>query len=348
MDVAGTSGPGEASGPGHVLPPALVGSPLPTAILDAAGAWADPNPAMEALLGDPPATFAALVDEPGLDVAAALATEAAMTLRTRLPDGRRADAVLTSEAGDGRLVQLVDRSETERLEQRLGEAATAISRFVSRVSHDLKNPIGTAQGYAHLLLEDASVPEEARGFVARIVSSTERATETLVAIVTDARSTSRVVPPDEIDLGEVLEEVLADLAGLLSDRDAVVAAAGRLPTLRYDRRVLRRALEALIRNAVSHHPGAARVEVSARPTAGGWHVDVDDDGPGLPADQREEILDADMTAAGRGRGIGLPLTRTALARHGGELHLGDSDAGGLRARLVIPQRRSRDPEVPAG
>lgn len=325
------------------LPHGLRASPLPSAVLDVHGAWRELNPALDRLLGEPRPSFRALVAEPALDLGVVLAAGRPVTLPIRLPGGAPADALVTSLSDDGpfRLVQLRDRSEVDQLEERLLEAATAAERFASRVSHDLKNPIGTAGGYAELLATEATLSDEGRSFVTRILSSAQRALDTLVEIVEDARTASRVVPPDEVDLSELVDEVRAELADLLAARGAVVAAA-ELPTVRGDRRILHRAVAALVANAVEHHPGSARVQVSARPVPEGWSLDVDDDGPGIPEDQREAALGLGTGAAG----VGLALTRVAIARRGGELRLGTSDAGGLRARLVIPQRRARDPDVP--
>lgn len=329
-------------GPHGGLPPGLADSTLATGIIGAEGGWEAWNDALAASLGDPPATLASLRTDPGPDLATVVTPDVAASLPVELPGGAEADAIVTSlGSDDGRcLVQLVDRSETERLARRLADAAETTERFVSRVSHDLKNPIGTAQGYAELVLEDPSLGDEVRAFVTRIVTSTERAHAILVEIVADARSASRVVPPDEVDVTLLLAEVTDELEGLLAERGATVTATTPLPVLRSDGRTLRRALGALVRNAVEHHPGHARVEVSARPTASGWELLVDDDGPGIP--------DAARGTAFTGDGLGLQITRSTLARLGAELRLGTADTGGLRACVVVPQRRTRDPEVPAG
>lgn len=332
---------GRGVGPHGELPAGLADSPLPTGSIASQGDWEAWNEALAAALGDPPTTLAALLTDPVPDLAAVLTPGIATVLPVELPDGAKADAVVTPLGPDDgrRLVQLVDRSETERLARRLADAAETTERFVSRVSHDLKNPIGTAQGYAELVLEDPSLNDEVRGFATRIVTSTERAHAILLDIVADARSVSRVVPPDEVDLTVLLGEVADELDHLIAERGATVTATTPLPVLRSDRRTLARALEALVRNAVQHHPGRARVEVSARPVAAGWELLVDDDGDGIPVEARG--------AAFSGDGLGLKITRSALARCGAELRLATADTGGLRACVVVPQRRARDPEVPS-
>ncbi|MBW3658291.1 MAG: HAMP domain-containing histidine kinase [Actinobacteria bacterium] len=335
----GTTGGGADGSPS--LPSGLDGSPVPTGFVGPDGSWGARNAALAAALGEPPATLATLLVDPAPGLPALLARGMPSTFPVRLPDGRPADAVATPAGPDARghhLVQLLDRSGTEALSRRLADAVEATERFVSRVSHDLKNPIGTAQGYAELLLEDPALPEEARGFARRVLSSSERAIATLTEIVTDARSASRVVPPDETDVTVLLAEVVAELAPLLEERGAVVTSTSALPLVRTDARTLSRALEAVIRNAVEHHPAGARVEVSARATASGWELLIDDDGPGIPADHRGAVLG--------GPGIGLPMARSALARCGAGVRLEASDAGGLRVVITVPQRRARDPELP--
>lgn len=332
------------------LPRALVRSPIPTGLVAADGTWHAMNDALQALLGPTPPPFATIVDEPSLDLRAVLASaDAGVTLHVALPDGTPAEGVVTpwTPSGDVRwLVQLLDRSELDRVAGVAEDALTAFDGFVSRVSHDLRNPIGTALGFSELLLADPALGDDVRGFAQRIHSSVARAAELLAALVVEARTTARVEPPDEVDVAVVVDRIRAELDGLLAGRRATVATSGTLPRLRTDERLLHRALSAAVRNAVEHHPGGAAVEVSARPVARGWELIVDDDGPGLSAADREAVLAPGVTAGGAaGAGLGLSLARAAVERRGGTLLLEANPAGGLRVRIVLPQRRASDPEV---
>jgi two-component system osmolarity sensor histidine kinase EnvZ len=111
------------------------------------------------------------------------------------------------------------------------------------------------------------------------------------------------------------------------------------PTITARPDALKRCLGNLIANAARF---AHEVRVTARHDGGQLVVHVDDDGPGIPPDQREEVfrpflrLDAARNQDHAGSGLGLTIARDVARGHGGDLTLGDSPLGGLRATLRIP------------
>lgn len=100
-----------------------------------------------------------------------------------------------------------------------------------------------------------------------------------------------------------------------------------------------RCLGNLVGNAVRY---GTRVEVHARRIEGAIQIDVDDDGPGIPEDKREEVfraflrLEPSRNPETGGVGLGLTIARDVARGMGGEVSLGDSPLGGLRATLTIP------------
>jgi two-component system osmolarity sensor histidine kinase EnvZ len=146
--------------------------------------------------------------------------------------------------------------------------------------------------------------------------------------------------------GEGVETVrLADLLGPVGEDAARIgaqvriAAEGDLSALGRPN-ALRRALSNLVMNAAMH---GAHVEVAARAAAGGGvEILVDDDGPGIPPERFEEAfapfsrLDEARNQNGKGVGLGLAIARDVARGHGGDITLGPSPLGGLRATLRLP------------
>jgi two-component system osmolarity sensor histidine kinase EnvZ len=143
--------------------------------------------------------------------------------------------------------------------------------------------------------------------------------------------------PRPADLAEIVQDV-AQNARRDGAEVAVEAPSALMVSLRPD--ALRRCLANLLDNARKH---ARRIAVAVaevpreagRP--GGWaQVTVDDDGPGIPAAQREEAFRPFATLSAGGTGLGLAIARDIARAHGGDIVLEESPLGGLRARVRLP------------
>ncbi len=173
----------------------------------------------------------------------------------------------------------------------------------------------------------------------------------------DKTSEIDAMQSDLDDMAMMLDEYLAfargedgdepakfDLAGLVRD---VVAGAGADITVTGPERVpingrrlaLKRAIANLVSNAAAYGKDV-RIQIVDGPRAVDLHVD--DDGPGIPKDQREDAfrpfmrLESARTQNLPGTGLGLTLARDTARAHGGDLRLSDSPLGGLRASLRLP------------
>jgi two-component system osmolarity sensor histidine kinase EnvZ len=104
-------------------------------------------------------------------------------------------------------------------------------------------------------------------------------------------------------------------------------------TLKLRADAVRRAITNLVDNARRH---ARHVALAAVAQGRSVLVTVDDDGPGIPADQRESVFRPFESGSSGGTGLGLTIARDIVRAHGGEILLEDSPMGGLRARIRLP------------
>jgi two-component system osmolarity sensor histidine kinase EnvZ len=140
----------------------------------------------------------------------------------------------------------------------------------------------------------------------------------------------------EIDIEDFLEDLRLDAerAGF----DAKIAFSGN-PVVTLRPNAFKRCLANLISNAQSH---AKHISIEAVRDQRFLTVHVDDDGPGIPPGQREEVfrpffrLDRARNQDQSGTGLGLAIARDIARSHGGDISLGDSPAGGLRASVQVP------------
>jgi len=114
-----------------------------------------------------------------------------------------------------------------------------------------------------------------------------------------------------------------------------VSAPDELP-IQADPVWLQRALLNLLVNAGEATEGCGCIEVRIARRDGAIHLEVHDDGPGIPLSEREAVLEAFHSTKPDGAGIGLFSVRLTAEGHGGHVELHDSDMGGACVRMVLP------------
>jgi signal transduction histidine kinase len=144
-----------------------------------------------------------------------------------------------------------------------------------------------------------------------------------------------------VDLAEIARAVVEDLDAEITKTGATVTADAAIQVVG-DATLLRALLQNLVANALkfSHAAGSRPlVEIRGHALAGGWRVTVDDNGPGVPAAEREkvfELMERGTATAAPGLGIGLSTCRRIVEAHGGRIGIDDSPLGGASIWIVLP------------
>jgi two-component system osmolarity sensor histidine kinase EnvZ len=213
-----------------------------------------------------------------------------------------------------------------RMQERIRRFLTQRTEMLAGVSHDLRTPL------TRLRLALAMLPasEATRDDLAEMSADVEEMEQLIGSYLAFARGegTEQARPTD---LAGVLEDVAAR-ARRAGAEVTLAAPEGLVLPLRAD--AVRRALTNLVDNARRH---ARRVTLAAtRLGERGVQVTIDDDGPGIPASEREDMFKPFAHGAAGGTGLGLTIARDIVRAHGGEIVLEDSPLGGLRARVRLP------------
>jgi signal transduction histidine kinase/ActR/RegA family two-component response regulator len=231
------------------------------------------------------------------------------------------DAVLESIEQVNELARM-----RQRLQAQVREATAAkrqlerqnerLDEFAGVVSHDLRNPLNVAEGRLELAREECD---------SRHLEPVERALDRMDTLVDSVLTLAREGKPagetEPVDLGELVEtcwhNVATPDAEIRSDVDR---------TVRADRSRLQQLLENLIRNAVEH--GGEDVTVTIGELDDGFYVE--DDGPGVPEDERDDVFDAGYSTTEDGTGFGLSIVKQVANAHGWTIRVTDGLEGGAR------------------
>ena len=245
------------------------------------------------------------------------------------------------------------RDEAEHALAELHESNAARERMMRGVTHDLKNPLGAARGFADLL-QDGIEGELSPG-QARMAAAIRRNVDTALAIIHDLLDLARAdagtleVARERTDCAALLREAVDDhraAAQAAGHALAIETPAGRLEVIADPLRV-RQVMGNLLSNAIKYTPPGGRVLVAAGPASNGdgprpgqWvRVTVEDSGPGIAAEHRESVFQEferlDPSAA-EGHGLGLAIGRRVARLLGGDVTVGEAEIGGAAFTLWLP------------
>jgi len=202
------------------------------------------------------------------------------------------------------------------------------TEMLAGVSHDLRTPL-TRMKLQLAMMGQAPAIEDLK----RDVDDMERMVNAYLAFARGEGTEQ----PSEVDIVAAVGDVVAGARREGTRIGFATAEQSLVVPLRRD--AFRRALTNIVVNAQRH---AARIDVTLSRRRGRVEIMVDDDGPGVPADRREEVfkpffrIEGSRNAETGGVGLGLTIARDILRSHGGDLTLGDSPLGGLRAMLQVP------------
>jgi signal transduction histidine kinase len=169
----------------------------------------------------------------------------------------------------------------------------------------------------------------------RLVEKNQSRIETLIK---DMLSYSKDREPmkEPSDLGEVVRDIIELVSGQATARGTTIVAdlPDELPTANIDSEAMHAAILNVIGNAIDAVENGT-IQVTLR--FEGRHIlTVDDNGPGIPPEQREAVFEPFVSSKGvRGTGLGLPVSRKTCREHGGELTIEDSPLGGARFVFTI-------------
>ena len=222
----------------------------------------------------------------------------------------------------GYMIVLRDITDHKQRERQLEEQNERLEEFADVVSHDLRNPLSTAEGWVAAVTDalDGEEPDvdTAQMGLDHIAHSHDRMDELIDVLLTMARQGQTVADPEPVSL-----ETCATKAWATAETGEMTLRVDTDRTVPADPARLRQAFENLFRNA-NDHSEAATVMVTTTPEG----FAVEDDGIGIDPDDREDLFAFGYSTNEEGTGIGLAVVKRIIEAHGWRITVGESDDGG--------------------
>ncbi|MBD8527193.1 sensor histidine kinase [Pseudomarimonas arenosa] len=248
----------------------------------------------------------------------------------------------------------------QRVEQRTAQllaakdqadhASRAKSEFLTKMSHELRTPLHSILGFTKLAIEDdAELSQEQR---MRFLERIRHSGDVLLGLVNDLLDTAKIeagkllLSRGPVDLAVILLCVLEEFQPAMEQKSLQLRGKRRAhaPALGDEAR-LAQALRNVIANALRFAPPGSAVQCELESLPRAWLISVSDQGPGVPAAERESVFEpftqSSVATGSGGTGLGLPITRGIVELHGGRVWCEPSPCG---ARFCIELPRETDGE----
>ena len=262
---------------------------------------------------------------------------------------RTGDLIMAGEF-DRRIPLKGSGDEFDRLAQNLNAMLDQIERLMAgmrqvtdNIAHDLRSPLGRLRSRIEMALIEEPSTERYREVLQQTIGEADQLLATFTALldIAEAEAGSPRAQLAPLDLAAFARD-LADLYEPVAEEKglSLTLDAGRAPVeVRGDRHMLSRAIANLVENALKYTPAGGTVRVAVTPDGAMARLTVADNGPGIPAEERERVFDRfyrlEASRTTEGNGLGLSLARAVVRLHGGTITLEDNGPG-LRAVVALP------------
>ncbi len=228
----------------------------------------------------------------------------------------------------------------EELENKTKE----LEAFVYTVSHDLRTPLISLEGYSEMLSDEFEdeLGEEGLHYLDRIKSNVEKMDEFIDDLLELSRVGREEQEKEEVDVGEVVEEVVNDLSSRIEEKGINVKIEEDLPTCLFQRKRLYQIFSNLVSNSCKYigSPENPKIEIGSEDQESNWLLWVEDNGIGIDEENQKkifEIFQREERAEEKGTGVGLAIVRKIIESQGGEIWVESEKGEGSKFFLKIPK-----------
>ncbi|MCB1954069.1 MAG: two-component sensor histidine kinase [Rhodocyclaceae bacterium] len=206
------------------------------------------------------------------------------------------------------------------------------------IAHEVRTPLGILRSSAQMLQREPGLSQDGRELTGFIESETERLNRLVSTLLDSARQRAAVFAP--VDLHALVRRCLGMVAAQAAKKRVSFEErlAARDPLAEVDAEQLTQVLLNLIMNALQLVPEGGKVQLGSADAGEVLELCVGDDGPGIPAGDRERVFEAFFFRREGGVGLGLAIVQQIIQAHGGSIVADQSPLGGALFRIRLPRR----------
>jgi len=232
--------------------------------------------------------------------------------------------------------------ELETAKKELKAKNTELERFTYTVSHDLRSPLITVQGFVEMLREDLerNEKEKMKGDLKYIENGTAKMEHLLNDTLRLSRIGRMVNPPEDVSFGEIIQEALEQTTGQIKSSGVEISVVEDFPTVHVDRMRIVEVLVNLVTNSINYMGEQPHPKIGI-----GYRVDneetvffVRDNGIGIDKSQHEKVFELFYTVdkSGKGTGAGLAIVKRIIEVHGGRIGIESEKGKGCTVCFTLP------------
>jgi two-component system sensor histidine kinase GlrK len=236
------------------------------------------------------------------------------------------------------------------LRSRLRGLEEAKQQFIRHVSHELKTPLANIHEGTELLADQVvgELNTEQRDIVQILANNTQKLDTLIAELINYSQVNARpaALAREQVDMARLVEAIIEDCQLRLRSKAVSVSPALRPVRVFGNPEQLRTIIDNLLSNAIKYSPNGGAIRIGLRRTGGHMELEIEDDGPGIPPEEREQIFEPFFQGrAAReggivGTGLGLAIVSECVAGHHGKVEALSPrpDKTGARIRVQIPCR----------
>ena len=234
-------------------------------------------------------------------------------------------------------VKMVDDVESARKKLIRTAKLAAVGEMASAIVHEIRTPLGIMRSSAQVLKRELPMTREAGELIAFIESETERLNRLVSSLLDNARP--RAPSLIRVNCHELMHRVAAMLKPQIASKEVALHEQfeAREPFLACDVEQMTQVMLNLMQNALQAVRRGGNIWCSTSDSADVLCLIVDDDGPGIAAEDQAHVFEVFFSKREGGVGLGLAIVQQIVSAHGGDITVSDSPRGGARLTVIMPR-----------